>query len=337
MRKLTRLLALLLCFFAFAEACGEGYAEGGITMARPSTTGALHVEGAKLLGQNGEAVQLKGISTHGIAWFPQYVNAECFQDFASWGANLVRLAMYTGEYDGYCAGGDQEKLKALIRQGVAAAKQNDLYVIVDWHILSDNDPTTHKEEAKQFFAEMTAEFGDDPSILYEICNEPNGGTSWGTIKAYAEEVIPVIRENAPNAVILCGTPNWCQFIWEAAADPITDFDNLMYTMHFYAGTHKDDLRNAMREAVEGGLPVFVSEYGLCDASGNGALDLESTKAWMDEIDALGISCAMWNLSNKDESSAVLQPSCTRTSGFSDGDLSGSGLWLRDMLKNWSGT
>ena len=34
----------------------------------------------------------------------------------------------------------------------------DLYVIIDWHILSDNNPNIHKEEAKAFFTEMAIEY-----------------------------------------------------------------------------------------------------------------------------------------------------------------------------------
>ena len=56
------------------------------------------------------------------------------------------------------------------------------------HILSDNNPNTNKESAKEFFAEMAEKYADYNNVLYEICNEPNGGTSWSDIKSYAEAV-----------------------------------------------------------------------------------------------------------------------------------------------------
>ncbi len=304
------------------------------TPAETSGFRKLQVQNGRLTDENGNPVQLRGISTHGLAWYPDYVNETCFRQLKDeWGANVVRLALYTAEYDGYCTGGDQEALKTLVRNGVSAAESAGLYVIIDWHILSDGNPNQYKEEAKRFFLEMSQTCAQKDHVLYEICNEPNGGTGWGEIKAYAEEIIPVIRGNDPDAVILVGTPNWSQYVDEAAANPITGYDNIMYTLHFYAATHKDDLRSQMTAAVEAGLPVFVSEYGICDASGNGQIDETQANLWVETMDRYGISYVAWNLSNKEEASAVLQPGCTRTGGFTEADLSASGRWLYQMLRS----
>lgn len=298
----------------------------------PSSCGKLSVKGTQLVDENGEAIQLRGLSTHGLAWFPQYVNEELFEEFREeWKANVIRLAMYTAESGGYCADGDREALKNLVRSGVEYAVNQDLYVIVDWHILSDNNPNMHKEEAIEFFDQMTKEFADYDNVIYEICNEPNGGTSWSEIKSYAEEVIPVIRANAPDAVILVGTPNWSQYVNEAAADPITGYDNIMYTLHFYAATHTDDLRNTMTAAIDAGLPVFVSEYGICDASGNGGIDEAQADAWVQIMDQYQVSYVAWNISNKNETSALFNSGVEKTSGFSWEDLSESGRWQYQLL------
>ncbi len=311
------------------EKAGEKKTPG---IASPSVNGALHVEGTKLVGSDGRCVQLKGISTHGIAWFPDYINEECFRQLhEEWKANVIRLAMYTAESGGYCTDGDKEKLKSLVKSGVEYAANQDMYVIIDWHILSDSNPNMHLEEAKSFFAEMSETYRDAENVLFEICNEPNNGTAWQDIKAYAEEIIGVIRSNKEDAVILVGTPNWCQYVDEAAADPITAYDNLMYTLHFYAATHTDDLRGKMVSAVDAGLPIFVSEYGICDASGNGAIDEAQANQWVALMNEYEISYVAWNLSNKAESSAILLNTCTKTSGFEKEDFSASGIWLRNML------
>lgn len=301
-------------------------------VAAPSKNGVLHVEGTRLVGEDGTAVQLRGISTHGIAWYPQYINENCFRQFHEmWNVNVMRLAMYTAESGGYCTDGDQEYLKNLVEQGVQYAAAADMYVIVDWHVLSDCDPNVHKDEAKKFFAEMSERLSTYDNVLYEICNEPNGGTQWAAVKSYAEEIIPVIREHAPDAVILVGTPNWSQYVDQAAADPITDYDNIMYTLHYYAATHKEDLRSRMTEAIDAGLPVFVSEYGICDASGNGALDIEEANRWVDTLNQYGVSYVAWNLSNKNESSAIISPACQKDASFTQDDLTNSGKWLYGML------
>lgn len=297
--------------------------------------GALQVKGNRLTDKNGNQVQLKGISTHNLSWYPQYVNEQFFRQMRDeWNVDVVRLAMYTAESEGYCVGDENNKqtLKNLVGEGVNHATNLGMYVIIDWHILSDSNPLQYKEEAKKFFEEMANRYQGYDNVIYEICNEPNSGASWSDIKAYANEVIPIIREKDQDALILVGTPNWSQFVNEAAADPITGYDNLMYVLHFYADTHRDDLRSTLQNAFNQGLPIFVSEFGICDASGNGAINVEEGNKWIDLMDQNGISYCIWNLSNKDESSAFFHPDCTKASGFTKEDLSEEALWYLDVLK-----
>lgn len=301
--------------------------------------GKLHVNSTFLCDKNDNPVQLKGISSHGIAWFPQYINKDTFKTFKEdWNINVIRLSMYTEDIGGYCSSDNEQKqyLKSLIYKGIDAAKELNMYIIVDWHILSDNNPLTHVDEAIKFFDEVSSKYGDDPHILYEICNEPSGETSWDNIKSYSEMIIPVIRNNAPDSIIIVGTPNRSQDVDIASEAPIKNYDNIMYSLHFYADTHKDDLRNKMNKAIENGLPIFVTEYGICDASGNGNINLPEATKWINTLNENKISYVAWNLSNKDESSAILNPSTEKTSNFSSSDLSESGEWIKYMLtKNYT--
>lgn len=293
--------------------------------------GALGVSGSSLVDKNNEPYQLFGMSTHGLAWFPEYVNEEAFATLRSWNTNCVRLAMYTSEYNGYCTGGDKEALKNLVKQGVEFATKQGMYVIIDWHVLNDQNPMRYKEEAKDFFAEMSALYKDRDNILYEICNEPNG-VDWESVKNYAQEVIPVIRANDGNAVILVGTPEWCQRVDLAVASPLP-FDNIMYTLHFYAATHTDWLRKRAEDAINSGLPVFISEFGMCDASGNGANDFNQAAEWMALIDRHQLSYCCWNLANKAESSSILNSGCKKSSGWTQEDLSESGKWIVNRFQS----
>lgn len=293
--------------------------------------GKLSVKGTQLTDAHGQAVQLKGPSTLGIVWYPEFINKAAFETIRNWGGNLIRLAMYTAEDGGYLTGGDQEYLKGLLDRGVKAAAELGMYVIVDWHILSDGNPQDTKEEAKKFFAEMTAKYADYGNVLYEICNEPNGeGVDWATVKAYAGEVIPVIRRNAPDAVIIIGTPTWSQDVDRAADDPV-EGENLMYAVHYYAATHKQYLRDKVSYALDKGLPVFISEYSNCDASGNGDLDDEEAHKWAQFADEHCMSYAQWNLANRDESSSMIKVPCTKTSGWEDEDLTETGRWMKKRL------
>lgn len=293
--------------------------------------GRLSVKGTKIVDSNGKEYQLKGVSTHGLQWFPQFVCKETFQCIRDeWGANAVRLAMYTDE-NGYCAGGDKAALKKLVKDGVKYATELGLYVIIDWHILHDYDPNMNKAEAIAFFDEMSKEFAGNNNVFYEICNEPNGGISWSTVKSYAEEVIPVIRKNDPKGIIIVGTPTWSQDVDIAAKDPIKGYDNIMYALHFYAGTHKDNIRSKMKTAIEAGLPVIVTEYGICDASGNGACNETEANKWVAFMDNYGVSYLIWNLANKNESSSLIKQNCKKLSGFTEADLNQEGRWLVKML------
>lgn len=289
-----------------------------------SENGWLQVRGTQLCNEAGEPVVLRGMSSHGLHWFPQYTNAQSIRNTAAYGANLFRVAMYTGE-GGYLS--DSTAVKQQLIAAVDAAISADLYVIIDWHILSDGDPSAHTDEAAAFFREMTARYGDNPAVLYEICNEPNGNITWQRdVKPYAITVVNAIRESAPRSVILIGSPTWSQDIHEAAVDPLTG-TNLMYTLHFYAGTHGESLRERIDDALARGLPVFVSEWGTSRADGSGGVYLNESAVWLDFLAARGISWANWSLCDKGETSAALKPGTPTDRLWTDSDLTASGRFV----------
>ena len=303
----------------------------------PATCGQLAVKDGKLVStKTGKAVVLRGVSLHGLAWFPQFVNNAAFKSLRNdWQANIVRLPLYTAEYGGYCKGGNKKQLMKLIDDGVRFATENDLYVIIDWHTLSDKNPNTHVKAAKKFFVTMAKRYRAHNNVIFEICNEPNGKTSWNSVKKYARKIIPAIRKKNKKAVVLVGTPEWCQRIDRVAASPLPKkyARNVMYTFHFYAGTHKGDMRDRLETALQKGIPVFVSEYGISDASGNGGLDKGQAQEWMNLLDKYGISRCAWNLSNKNESSAMVKPSNNDAGNLSFGKLSASGKWVYTAIRS----
>ena len=326
-RKWLYLSCLLVMFVVLTAGSTSVHAAGKLP--------ALKVKGTKLVNSKGKTVQLKGVSTHGLSWYPEYVNQKSFDHIKKkWKANTVRLALYTSDYNGYCTG-DATNRKALekrIDKGVQYATKAGMYVIIDWHILNDNNPKIYEKEAVAFFKKMASKYKKHTNVLYEICNEPNGGTSWETIKSYARKVVKAIRSKDKNAVIIIGTPNWSQDVDIAADSPIKGYKNLMYTLHFYAATHGEDLRVKAKTALQKGLPLFVTEFGISDASGNGALNKKEGAKWMKFLKSNKISYVGWNLSNKEESSALLKSSCKKSSGWKEKDLSPWGKWLVKQFK-----
>lgn len=291
--------------------------------------GKLSVEGTKIVDKNKQEFQLKGVSTHSIAIYSQYINEETFKEMRdNWNINVIRIAMYSNPNDGYT-----KELHSKVKEAVNYATDLGLYVIIDWHILQDNNPNTYKNEAISFFEEMANEFKNNKNVLYEICNEPNGDVTWDKdIKPYAEEVISKIRAIDTNAIIIVGTPKWSQDVDIVANNPITDYENIMYTLHFYAATHKDELRKKLKIAHEKGLPIFVTEFGISDASGNGTISQEEGDKWIELLNSYNISWVCWNLSNKNETSAILNSNCNKTTGFQESDFSQQGKWLLKKLK-----
>ncbi len=284
-----------------------------------SENGALRVEGTQLVNERGETVVLHGMSSHGLQWFPDFATENAIKATAERGANLFRCAMYTAE-GGYLS---DSSVKNTLINAVDSAVRQDMYVIIDWHILSDGNPLDNADAAAEFFAEMADRYGDNPAVLYEICNEPNGNVTWSDdVKPYAERIIRVIRERS-DGIILVGSPTWSQDLHEAAGNPLEGV-NIMYTCHFYAGTHTGWLRQRIAES---GLPVFVSEWGMSAADGNGGVFTDEAQAWIDFMNERGISWANWSYCDKNESSAALVSGADVNDGISDDELSESGKFV----------
>lgn len=303
--------------------------------------GRLSVKGIDLVDQSQKKFQLRGVSTHGINWDvgSPYVNEAAFRTLRDdWGANAVRLAMYTSEYNGYCSGGDKKALQKKIEEGVRYATQLGMYVIIDWHILSDGNPKQHLKEAKRFFSVMAGKYKKQKNVLYEICNEPNG-CRWKTIRSYAKSVIKVIRKKDAKGIVIVGTPTWSQLgsdgtHVEAADSPLKAVKNVMYALHFYANewSHNQYLPAKLDLARKKGLPVIVTEFGMTAASGDGAISTKSTGRWLARLDKRNVSYFCWSLSNKNESSALLKPGSKKTAAWTKKDLSKAGQYIRKKYR-----
>ena len=346
MKKLLSLLlaAILLtgvlasggakCAMADGEEPVIGVCDDG--RARPSSAGRLQVVDGKLCGEDGLPAMLRGVSTHDLIVTESFLNEQLFEELSrDAGVNLVRLAMYTHGVGvmGYCTGGDRKRYEADIFKGVELARQQDMYAIIDWHILSDGDPNLYVDQARDFFARMAEKYSAYTNVLYEICNEPNG-VDWLTVKRYAEEVIPVIRERDPRAVIIVGDPQWSSDLRSALNDPLT-YENILYTLHFYAASHGQEARDAAEEASQKGLPIFVTEYGVTAASGGFPRDLESADLWIELLEREHISYCMWTFSKVNEPCSAVRFNVPKYSGFLPEDYTATGLWLLETLQKYT--
>lgn len=302
-----------------------------------SDNGWLHVEGTSIKNKRNKDFRLKGVSSHGLQWYSDVITYDNLKSLKeNWNINVFRIAMYTSE-NGYIT--DKERFKNKVIEIANNVIDLDMYVIIDWHILRDNNPNTHKEDAKEFFNEISSLYADTPNVIYEICNEPNGNSvTWDkVIKPYAEEIIPIIRQNSPKSLIIVGTPSWCQEINLAADDPL-NFDNILYSCHFYAGTHDESLQKNIKYALDKGIPVIISEWGTTDMTGDGEIYTDKADKWIKFLNENNLSWVNWSFSNKEESSAIIYPSYTledeetgNKNDFND-YLTDSGKYVKNLLK-----
>ena len=299
-------------------AAGISSAKNGVAQ-----NGWLRVEGTQLVNEKGNDVILHGMSSHGLQWYANFTTKNAIGATAAYGANLFRVAMYTAE-GGYLSnkGGMYKKLC----DAVDAAIELNMYVIIDWHILSDGNPKSHQKAAKAFFKKVSARYANKPNVIYEICNEPNGGTDWKKIRSYANAVIPVIRKNSPKSIVLVGTPTWSQDVDVAAQNPLK-FANIMYVCHFYAGTHTDWLRSRIETALSKGCAIFISEWGTSSADGSGGFYKKESQRWINFMKKHKLSWANWSLCDKQESSAALKPGANVEDGIAKKELSKSGKFV----------
>jgi endoglucanase len=287
--------------------------------------GQLSVQGTQLVDKNNKPVVLRGMSFGWHSMWPRFYNEKAVdwlkKDFH---CNVVRAAMgielgkmaYIKEPQF-----SKDKIEAVIKGAI----KSDIYVIIDWHSHNVN-----LDEAKVFFNEMSEKYSKYPNIIYEIFNEPDHET-WPEVKNYAEEVIKVIRNNDPKNIILVGSPHWDQDVNLPAADPILGYDNIMYTMHFYAATHGKELRDRTDEAIKSGLPIFISESAGMEATGDGPLNMKAWQEYIDWMETRKLSWVTWSVSDKDETCSILQKSAASEGGWKEKDLKESGIKVRKFL------
>lgn len=289
------------------------------------THGHLQVVGNKILDKNGNPVQLRGMSLFWSQWIGKYYNYDAIKWLKDdWNINVIRAAMAVDQ-GGYASNPEAEKAKVMAV--VEAAIDLGIYVIIDFHV---HDGRKYQAEAEQFFAEMAQLYGAYPNVIYEPWNEPVRENWRRFIKPYHESIISVIRQYDPDNLVVCGSRNWCQKVKEASENPIQDV-NVAYSLHYYAATHDQYLRDEAQAALDNGVALFVTEYGTCEATGDGFIDEAESRLWWDFLDRNMISHCNWSVADKEEAAAALMPGAPATGGWTDDQITTSGHMVRNEI------
>lgn len=296
--------------------------------------GQLKIVGTNLCNEQGQPVQLKGVSSHGLQWYYGCLNTASLNAIANdFKASVLRISLYVQE-GGYET--DPEGYTAKVNQLIQAASDRGIYALVDWHILTPGDPNYNFDRARKFFTDIATANKGKKNLIYEICNEPNGVT-WSTIKTYAMRLIPIIRAVDPNTVIIVGTPGWSSLgvsegngSQEIINTPL-NFPNIMYAFHFYAVSHRDAYLNELDKASNS-LPIFVTEFGTQNYEGDGANDFAMADRYMDLMARKKISWTYWNFSDDFRTGAMWKPGTCPNGPWTDANLKESGLYIKKELK-----
>ena len=287
--------------------------------------GKLGVKGNTIVDKDGSPIALHGMSMY--CWGPQgaqFYNASAINHLAQdWKCTVIRIAVLPRDYK-------RNPINEIskVRTVMDACIANGIYAVVDWHSMAgaQNDVAS----AQAFFATLAAAYGNTPNIMYEPWNEPVQ-ESWPVIKAYHEAIISKIRAIDPDNLIICGSRHWDQECAEASRNPITSSTNIAYSIHFYAATHRQSLRDSGSAALKNGIALFATEYGTSSASGGGVYDPAEAQLWWTWLDANNVSCANWSVAALDETSAAFQPGASFTGPWPDALLKPSGKLVRDYI------
>ncbi len=303
--------------------------------------GQLLARGNRVVDYKGEPTQLKGMSLYwsdvdqGARYFSKDTVKWLVQD---WKVSIVRATIGVREQaDGYLTNpDDQLKLLDSVMEGALAA---GIYVLVDWH---DHHANEHVAQAKDFFGKVADKYGSKANVIYEIWNEPRGDGSadWEKdIKPYAETISGVLRQHGAKGLIVVGTPFWDQRPHEVLGKTVKD-ENVAYSLHFYAGSPAHAFDNTdpsgsiglhAKAALDGGLPLFVTEFGTT-APDNKNFNEAETRKWLAFLDQKKISYCNWSITAVQEGSAAIQPSASPQGNWSNGDLSQSGALMRSIIR-----
>jgi endoglucanase len=295
-----------------------------------AVNGNLTVQNGKIVNKNGAAPQLRGISFSWSLWQGRKYYTPAVVDWLAgdFKVSIIRASMGVQPDHGYLQ--EPALQKQLIVNVVDQAIKDGIYVLIDWH---DHHSNQHLQRSKEFFAEMAQKYKGVPNVIYEIWNEPEA-ISWDTVKNYAVQVITEIRKYDPDNLIVVGSPHWDQDVDVAAANPIAGFKNIAYSFHFYASdpNHQEKLRSKGDLAIKKGLALMITEWGVGESNGNGKFNLDQVKTWMDWMEANHLSWTNWNITDKQETTALLFPGAPENGGWTNEQLTPAGIYIRKQLR-----
>jgi len=273
--------------------------------------GWVRVNGNRFLDPQGQPIIFAGLCAsdpdrleRANQWEERYFGAA-----VEWGANVIRFAVHP---QAVRRRGWDEYFKILDR-GVELARQQDLYVIMDWHsignlkdeLFQSEGYKTTLDETLRFWTEVARRYKDEPIVaMYEIFNEPTtnrfGECTWEEWREINERIIDTIRIYHPNALCLVAGFDWAYELKSVINDPVRR-TNIAYVSHPYPQKRQkpwEEKWEADWGHVADKYPVICTEIGFCLEGERGAhVPVIADMTYGSEITAYfekkGISFTFW--------------------------------------------
>ncbi len=268
----------------------------------------LHVDGNLIKDPQGNTVILRGVSLIDIGTTEEWeggvsemidrlTNASDAQGSSpGWATKVVRLPVVPDDTaldspSQYHAG-STAYYDDVLRPAVDYARQKGLYAIIDWHYVDDT--SSHRQTTAAFWTDIAPRFANDSHVMFELYNEPINDGNWTEVRQDMQDWYDIVRDAAPQNLVLVGTPNWCQLVGASATQPI-DGTNVAYVAHMYPQHWaQTSLRDEIATAAAA-HPVFVTEWGFQQGS-NDILDGTITSygaPFKQFVEQQGVSWTAW--------------------------------------------
>lgn len=279
----------------------------------PDPMPRIRVQGNCFVSENGDTLVFRGLNSSDPDNLDRqgHWNKAYFETIKKWGANIVRFPVHPAAWRRR----GQDNYLQLLDQGVLWAKEQGLYVIIDWHSIGNlrselfqapGYETTQKETF-EFWRTMAKHYKDEPAVaFFELFNEPTvlrgelGLCTWAQWKAIMEETITIIRAHDCRAIPLVAGFDWAYDLTPVATEPI-QAEGIAYVSHPYP--QKRNPPWAGQWTADWGFvaekyPVILTEIGFCGADDPGAhVPVISDESYGDAITTYtaekGISWVAW--------------------------------------------
>jgi endoglucanase len=249
----------------------------------------LHRDGNLIRDPSGNKVVLRGVNTADVGrvnrlseWRGKnigHVIDLATNESKGWYTRAIRLPCQ--QQDINTAGGVETYVDKHLIPAVERCKQKGVYAIVDYHRITSYDGEQIDNEVRNFWKHVAPLFADESHVIYEVFNEPTTPYGWGQNitevgmehwqlwKETAQPWVDLIREHAPQNLILIGSPRWCQYTRFAAQDEF-EGDNLAYVFHCYTqfdgpGDCPNCWDYLFGDASQE-IPLFITEWGYANAN-----------------------------------------------------------------------